>query len=306
MSIFVLMEETMLTKRTLGRTGLAVTQLSLGAMELAGPTRREESTEEAAEKVLNGVLDAGINFIDTAPDYGLSEERIGRYVSHRRSEFFLSTKCGCNITPDGQRQEPNHLWTADRINRNIDQSLERLKLEYVDILQLHNPSVEDVEKGGLVEVLQKIKEEGKTRFIGISSTSPHLVPFIRLGVFDTFQVPYSALERKHEYMLQEAADAGAGVIIRGGVAKGHRGGKVGGDLWEVAKVNELIGDMEKYEFVLRFTLSHPACHTTIVGTVDPDHVKANVAAAEAGPLPAGLYASVKIRLSEKGEVPEQV
>ena len=84
-----------LPKRTLGRTGLEVTTLGYGAMELRGAPRGRDVSEEQAERILNAVLDAGINFIDTSIDYGVAEERIGRYISHRRSEYFLASKCGC-------------------------------------------------------------------------------------------------------------------------------------------------------------------------------------------------------------------
>ena len=293
-----------LPRQTLGRTGLEVTQYSLGGMDLRGVQRRSDSTDEAAERVLNAVLDQGINFIDTAPDYGESEERIGKYISHRRDEFYLATKCGCNIGPQGGRQEPSHVWTADRLRRNIDQSLERMKTDYVDVLQMHNPSVEEVEQNVLVEVLQEIKAAGKTRFIGVSSTAPDLLPFARLGVFDTFQVPYSVLQREHERMIQEAAAAGAGIIIRGGVAKGIREGSPFAGKWNEAHLEDLIGEMSPYEFMVRFTLTHPACHTAIVGTVNPDHLAANIAAAKGGPLPPDLYEQVKVRMAEIGEVPE--
>ena len=75
-----------LPKRELGRTGLQVTMLGYGAMELRGAPRARPTTDEQAETILNAVLDAGINYIDTSIDYGVSEERIGRYISHRRSE----------------------------------------------------------------------------------------------------------------------------------------------------------------------------------------------------------------------------
>ena len=117
-----------------------------------------------AGSVLNAALDAGINLVDTAPDYGASEERIGKYLSHRRDEFYLATKCGCNIDEDGNRLAPGHLWTAERLRTNIDQSLRRLKTDCVDLLQMHNPTVEDVELGGLIEVLEDIRQAGKTRF----------------------------------------------------------------------------------------------------------------------------------------------
>lgn len=291
-----------LPKKTLGRTGLEVTQLGFGAMELRGT--RQEISEDQAERVLNGVLDAGINFIDTAPDYGFSEERVGKYISQRRDEFFLATKCGCNVGPDEVRLEPRHVWTADQLHKNIEQSLERMKTDQVDLLQMHNPTVEDVEKGGLVEVLQEIQRAGKTRFIGVSSMAPDLMTFARMGVFDTFQIPYSALERKHERMILEAAELGAGIIIRGGVAKGHLAGEERWAKWDNAHLEELSGGMNRYEFVLRFTLTHPACHTTIAGTADLAHLSANAASAQAGPLPSETYEQAKERLTNIGETPE--
>ena len=292
-----------LATRILGRTGLEVTQLGYGTA-LPELSDREHG-EKGAEELLNAVLDSGINFIDTAPDYGLSEERIGRFISHRRGEYFLATKCGCNIDADGLRGEPTHLWTAGRLRANIDQSLERLKTDRVDLLQMHNPSFEDVEKGGLVQVLQEIRDAGKTRFIGVSSTAPDLMAFARTGVFDTFQVPYSALERRHETMLQEAADLGAGIIVRGGIAHGHNARESRSRTWEDAGLAEMAAGMDRHEFILRFTLSHRACHTTIVGTGKLDHLEANLRSARAGALPSNLYERAGEALARRGEAPEQ-
>ncbi|MAE39559.1 MAG: aldo/keto reductase [Psychrobacter sp.] len=294
--------QTGLAKRKLGRTGLEVTQLGFGGVEIGDLTR--DISDEAAGRVLHVVLDSGINFIDTAPDYGLSEERIGKHISHRRNEYYLATKCGCNIAPDGERQNPGHVWTGERLRRNIDQSLRRMRTDYIDVLQMHNPSVEEFEQGGLGEVLQEIRQAGKTRFIGVSSTAPHLLAFARMGAFDTFQIPYSALERRHERMIKQAADMGAGIIIRGGIAQGHRDSRGRWAKWEKAQLDDLLDDMNRYEFVLRFTLTHPACHTTIVGTADLNHLRANVATIKAGPLPPDVYELAKGRLTQIGEAPE--
>lgn len=290
-----------LPRRALGRTGLEVTQLGFGAAERGLPDSAD--FDEQAAGVLNAALDAGVNLIDTAPDYGASEERIGRYVGHRRREFHLATKCGCNIDEDGNRLEPGHLWTADRLRSNIDQSLRRLRTDCVDLLQMHNPGVEDVERGGLVEALEEIRAAGKTRFIGVSSTNPHLAAFAASGAFDVFQIPYSALEREHETRIQEAAGAGAGILVRGGIGLGHRGGERRQAIWEKARLGELCGHMSRHEFILRFTLSHPSCHTTIVGTTSLDHMRSNLDAARAGPLPPDLYAEARARLSSAGERP---
>jgi len=296
--------------RVLGRTNLKVTQLGFGAMEIRGPRiwKGRAVTDDQAERILNAVLDAGINFIDTSNDYGRSEEFIGRFISRRRGEYFIATKCGCTVVPAGDHDETPHVWTRENLVRNIDESLSRMKTDHVDVLQLHNPSVADAQAGDLVAVLQEIKAAGKTRWIGCSSTLPHLPEYIKWGVFDTFQIPYSALERTHEELISRAAATGAGTIIRGGVARGEPGAGLGGaDRWkkfEQAGLDELRGDGEtRTHFLLRFTLTHPDMHTTIVGTLNPDHLKENLAAAQRGPLPPNVYAEAKRRLAAIGEAP---
>ena len=128
-----------LPKRQLGRTGLHVTMLGYGAMELRGAPRGRDISEAQAETVLNAVLDSGINYIDTSIDYGLSEERVGRYLSRRRDEFYLASKCGCVVgAPSGSRGERlPHLFTRENIVAGVEQSLRRMKVDYIDIVQFH-------------------------------------------------------------------------------------------------------------------------------------------------------------------------
>jgi aryl-alcohol dehydrogenase-like predicted oxidoreductase len=305
-----------MARRILGRTGLAVTPLGYGAMEIRGPRiwGGRPVTDAQAERILNAVLDAGINFIDTAYDYGLSEEHIGRCISHRRKEYYLATKCGCTVVPAGDHDETPHVWTRENLLHNIENSLRRMKTDYVDVWHLHNPSVEQVQAGDLVKVLDEVRATGKVRWIGISSTLPHITTFIEWGVFDTFQTPYSALERAHEQVITAASRAGAGTIIRGGVARGApslqrwvrvRLGLRRGDPWAAwtkARLDELRAPGESpTAFALRFTLSHPNMHTTIVGTMNPTHLSENVRAAEAGPLRPDVYAEAKRRLEAVGE-----
>ena len=97
---------TNLPSRQLGRTGYEVSRLGYGAWELRGPGKGRELAEGAAEQILNSVLDVGINFIDTSIDYGQAEEMIGRHISHRRSEYFLATKCGC-LSGELERNPPD-------------------------------------------------------------------------------------------------------------------------------------------------------------------------------------------------------
>jgi aryl-alcohol dehydrogenase-like predicted oxidoreductase len=290
-------------KNMLGRTGLNVTQLAFGAMELRYPAEGGDRrvSDAAAEKVLNGVLDGGINFIDTAPDYGLSEERIGRYISSRRREFYISTKCGCD--PKDKGGQGGHIWTREQLLRNIEGSLKRLKLDCVDILQLHNPKLaENPPVDVLVSTLQEIRAQGLTKFISISTTLPDIIKYLDMGVFDTFQIPYSCLEPQHHDAIAEVGKRGAGVIIRGGIGRGGPEGpvlkRVKMDVWQAAKLDELCTkDIKASELVLRYTLKHPQCHTTIVGTANPDHLASNLSAVAKGPLPDDIYSEVKRRVA---------
>lgn len=297
-----------LPKATLGRTGLKVTRLSYGAMEVRGSRiwGGRPVTEEQAKTILNAVLDSGINFIDTANDYGRSEEFIGKYLSNRRNEFYLATKCGCTVVRrDEHTDDTPHVWTRDNLFRGLNESLQRMKTDYVDIMQLHNPPVEETEKNKLVDALKEMKQQGKTHFISISTTLPHLPTYLEWGVFDTFQIPYSALEREHEDWISKAAEAGIGTIIRGGVARGEVGVGLGGEerwkKFEEAGLDDLREAGEsRTAFLLRFTLSHPHIDTTIVGTLFPEHLQENVDAALRGPLPADVYAEAKRRLDKVG------
>ncbi len=125
---------------------------------------------------------AGITFIDTANDYGRSEEYIGRFLSHRRDEFVLATKCGCTVVRrDESTDDTPHVWTRENLFRCLHESLERMRTDHVDVMQLHNPSVEQCEEGDLVAALQAMKEQGKVRWIGMSSTTAASGDLHRLG-----------------------------------------------------------------------------------------------------------------------------
>jgi len=291
-------------KKVLGRTGLEVTQLGYGSMGIRGPKTWgvRVVSEEAADEFLNSVLDAGINFIDTSPDYGISEQRIGQYISSRRNEFYLATKCGCVYTQHEDYLEMNHFWKKEVIQRNIETSLRRLRTDYVDVLQFHGGGAETLKREGLIELLMDFRDQGMVRFIGASSSVPHLPALIELGVFDTFQIPYSCLAPQHDDLITRAAETGAGIIIRGGIAQGGPDAEIQrpalNDIWTWAKLDEVLSDgMNRAELVLRHTISHPHCDTTIVGTCNAAHLAENLAAVTKGPLSADLYEQITSRVA---------
>lgn len=291
-----------LPMRELGRTGLRVTALGFGAMELRGEPRGRPITPEQAQQVLNAVLDAGINYIDTSIDYGRSEEFIGQFLSGRRGEYFLASKCGCLVgappAPAGQRNP--HDFSRENIIAGVNQSLKRMQTDYLDVVQFHaSPSAETLEQEGAIETLRELQREGKVRFIGMSSTLPNIEQHIAMDVFDVFQIPYSATDRQHEEIVTRAGEAGAGIVIRGGVARGavEQAASEAARRWEQARLDDLLDGMSRQAFMLRFALSHPQLDTTIVGTLNPEHLRENLAAAQAGPLPADVYEEAKRRLA---------
>lgn len=291
-------------KRTLGRTGLEVTQLGYGSMGLRGPKTWGVRVvdEDDADRFLNSVLDAGINFIDTSPDYGLSEERIGRYIGARRDEFYLATKCGCAYTQHEDHLEIDHAWEKDVVKRNLETSLKRLRTDHIDLLQFHGGDAESIQRAGLVDLLIEFRDQGLIRFIGSSNSLPNLPGMIDLGVFDTFQIPYSCLKPEHHDWITKAAATGAGIIIRGGIAHGGPDAEIQraalNDVWTRAGLDELLpARMTRAELILRYTLSHPEIATVIVGTCNPTHLAENLAAAEQGALPAELHAQISSRVA---------
>ncbi len=302
-----------LPKRKLGRTGLNVTALGFGALELRGMVAGvgRELKPGQPERILNAVLDAGINYIDVAADYGEAEGHIGRCIANRRKEFFLASKCGC--PPDVSKFLPTertrygvplpqlHDYSRENIIKTCDQSLRRMKTDYLDVLQFHfSPSRNILEQEKAVQTLESLKRDGKIRFLGCSSILPNITDHIKMGVFDVLQVPYSALQPEHEDTIVAAAKAGVGIVIRGGVAKGPPGkGQSSADLWDLwdkAELDELLEGEHRTGFMLRFAITNPDIHTTVVGTLDPEHLLENIAAVLKGPLSTSVYSEAKRRL----------
>lgn len=299
--------------KAFGRTGFEATRLGFGAMELAG--LGDASAEKEVDRLLNAVLDSGINFIDTSPDYAASEELLGRHLEHRRDEYFLASKCGCIVgrQPAFKDGRLEHDFSRANVRAGVEQSLRRLRTDHLDLVQIHSsPTRAEIEEQGTVEEMIALRDEGKVRFLGMSSVLPDLEDHIGMGVFDAFQIPYSALQPEHEEVISRAAASGAATIIRGGVARGAPAPDYDDerehdfwrkfvdekrDVWAQAKLDELLGDLSRMEFMLRFVLAHPELDTTIVGTKNADHLAANVRVAEQGPLPDALRDEARRRVA---------
>jgi aryl-alcohol dehydrogenase-like predicted oxidoreductase len=298
-----------LERRRLGADGPEVTVLGFGAMELRGtPHRNPRPLEESvAAEVLNTVLDEGITLIDTSIDYALSEERIGRHLEARRDEYVLASKAGCplDFRPDAPPGPLPHDYSPQNIRAGVEQSLRRLRTDYLDLVQLHiSPSLEVLRRDGVIETLAALRDEGKLLAFGVSSTLPAIDDHLDIDDFAAFQVPFSALERELESRIQLAGQRGFGIIVRGGVAQAGKRAKTTLDGrpigWADTGLEELRGEDTEQGFLLRYAISTPGVTTIIAGTANPDHVRANAAAARRGPLPDDVYAEARRRLDRAG------
>ena len=176
-----------------------------------------------------------------------------------------------------------------------------MQTDYVDLLQFHGGDAETLQREGLVDLLIKFREQGIVRHVGVSSSLPNLPGLIDLGVFETFQIPYSCLQRDHHDWITKAAETGAGVIIRGGIAHGGPDAEIQrpalNDVWARARLDEILpADMLRAELILRYTLSHPHVATSIVGTCNLEHLDENLASVAKGALPVELYDEVTARI----------
>lgn len=197
-------------RRVLGRTGLEVSEISLGTVEigmdygLGSPHRPKESE---AHLLLHGALDLGINFLDTARAYGESEAIIGRALSGKRNDFVLVSKV--------------QVGTRDRMLALTYESLRQLRTDCIDILMLHSAPVEAIEDQGVRSVLSELKQQGAIRFTGVSVYgNDAALAAIRSDFYDCIQLAYSALDRRAEAVAVTAAARGVALIARSVLLKG--------------------------------------------------------------------------------------
>jgi aryl-alcohol dehydrogenase-like predicted oxidoreductase len=299
----------------MGQTGLLVSRIGYGAMELAGPPKARAIEERDAIGFLNRLIDSGVNYIDTSIDYGLSETLIGKALSHRRSDFILASKCGCQVGVEGAGRGEKHTFTGANVTAGVEQSLRRLKTDYLDVVQVHGrPSRKEIEDGGVIAALLKLQQQGKVRHLGISSRLPQLAEFVDADYFAMVQAPYSALQQTNEDVIAALRQAGKAVVARGVTGRGAPGkawatrpiGMAEGearDLWQRAGLDELLEKMSPIEFMIRFAMANSDIDVALVATTDHNHLAADIEYAAKGPLGPELFEAARRRLAAAGAGP---
>ena len=297
--------------RTLGRTGLQVSEVGFGAWAIGGPSKLGdveigwgEVDDVMSLRAIEAAHDAGVTFFDTADVYGAgrSEVLIGKALRSKRDRVVIATKVGNRTTAGGE-------WVKDFskrwITEAIDASLTRLGTDYVDLYQLHSATDTAHYRDETFEALNALKAAGKIRYYGISvGPCAHGPWVIRNTPADTIQVVFNMLEREPEAeLLPLAHEQGIGIIARVPLASGFLSGKFTPETqftpndhrsrtYPPEKVRAIVGRVAKLSFLtegkekalaqaaLQYCLAHPAVSAVIPGAKTPEQARANAAASD--------------------------
>lgn len=315
--------------RKLGRKGLEVSTIGFGAWAIGG-MNWGETDDTVSRKALHQALDEGVTLIDTADVYGFghSETLISDVLKERGDHnVVIATKAGNDFYFATEEDDKGYgpirqTYTKEYLIYAAEQSLRRLGLEKIDVLQLHSPDLEKLERDEPWAALDQLKRDGKILHAGLSIQSfketeqAHLLDRHH-DLIDSIQVRYNLLEREAEKVLFPKAEFyGIGVIVRIPILFGfltgkftetstfseddHRSMNLSREklvtyLEEMKKLEPLYDafpEQTKAQVSLRFCITHPACHTAIPGAKTAQQVRDNCAASDLGPLPSELIPAI--------------
>ncbi|MFA6109125.1 MAG: aldo/keto reductase [Candidatus Latescibacterota bacterium] len=290
--------------RLLGTTDLQVSRLGLGTVELGMPYGLglpEPPDDDTCIRFLHQAYDAGITFVDTAAAYGRSEELIGRAFGGNSKRPVIATKVA--LRPAGSEARLHGTALKEHVEGSVRRSLARLQIPVLDLLQVHSADERFVD-AEFLELAEDLTGRGLVRYWG-ASTYGETAPLEVLDwpvVFRSLQVAYNLLDRRLDaQVLPRCRQQGVGVLFRSVLLQG-----VLSDRWqtlpprlaplqEAARLAAALAaqaGLTLAELAVRFTLHHPVADTVLFGSSRFDELQANLAAVDAGPLPANLMAAV--------------
>jgi aryl-alcohol dehydrogenase-like predicted oxidoreductase len=253
-------------KRQIANTGLAVSPLGLGTVKLGRdqgvkyPSDFTIPDDRAAANLLAEARELGINLIDTAPAYGRSEERLGPLLAGQRNHWVICTKVG----EEFDHGQSHFDFSARHTLASVERSLRRLQTDRLDIVLIHSDGndLDVLHHSGALETLQMLKAQGKIRAVGMSTKT------IEGGLAaarccDLVMVTYNIQQPQEESVLDYCASSGTAVLIKKALASGHL----------------CLQGEDPVTASMRFIFQHPATTAAIVGTINPSHLRSNVAAA---------------------------
>lgn len=277
-------------RRPFGNTGLFVSALGFGAGHIGSP----DMTEDHAGTLINRAIDRGINFVDTARGYGLSEERIGRHLSWRRQEIVISTKGGYGISgiPD---------WTGECIERGVEQALRHMRTDWIDVFHLHSCPLATLEREDILRAIENVVRTGKVRVAAYSGEEEPLSWALESGRFRAIETSVNVCDQRVlDKQIANARSRNMGVIAKRPLANApwrfqdRPVGHYAEIYWERFRSMSIDpGDLPWDELALRYAVYSPGVDTAIVGTASIENLERNIILANRGPLPDELVARIR-------------
>ncbi|WP_224995919.1 aldo/keto reductase [Cesiribacter sp. SM1] len=301
--------------RQLGKTGFKVSEVSLGTWQVGGRWG-DPFNDKNAEHIINTAIDAGVNFIDTADVYsdGQSEAAVARVVKNRSEEVFVATKCGRQIQP-----HTAEAYTAKRLAGYVEESLQRMKLDTLDLVQLHCPPTEVYSRPEIFEAFERLKEQGKIKNLGVSvEMVDEALMAMQYPNVTTVQIIFNMFRLKpSEQFFTKARENNIGIIARVPLASGlltgkmsphtsfgpedHRSFNRNGEAFDkgetfsgvdfnlgleaVEELKEIFPGQESLAaWAIRWVLMFPEVSTVIPGASRVEQVQPNITASELPPL----------------------
>jgi len=314
--------------RSLGNTGIKVSEIGFGAWAIGGPAEASgtpfgwgRTNDDESLAAIRRARDLGVTFFDTADSYGFgrSESLLGIVLSRARQNVVIATKVGVTRASDGSLRKD---FSRQHIFHAVDGSLKRLRTDYIDLYQVHNPALDDLRREEIQEAMDRLQEIGKIRYWGVSiSTVQEGVEIINRGWGNALQVLYNVLNQEPaQELFPLAKQKGYGIIARVPLASGLLSGKFRPEttfatddvrqnfltakrLEEAApridEMKSIIGGASKSlaEAALQFVLAEEAVSTTIPGARNARQVEMNVAASDAR-LPSDVIDRLRKRLGD--------
>ncbi|MDO8514694.1 MAG: aldo/keto reductase [bacterium] len=282
-------------ERTLGRTGLKVSEVGLGTTTIGyiyGIGPRELPPEDEVITFLHQVVELGVTFIDTGSFYGVAEERIGKSGVAKLPNVIVTTKCG-HVLDKGEAISDADL--TKEMKKNVEDSLQKLGLDHLELVQVHGGTAERIKDGSIIGAMQKLKDVGLVRYVGISTRGEEApLAAIESGFFDVLQLAHSILDQRMERnVFVEAAKHNIGIINRSALLKGAltpAAQYLSPVLAPLKKNSDAAKEIAKRlgmdlpTLALRFALSSPEVGSVLVGTNKLKHMQVALAAAEQGSL----------------------
>lgn len=288
-----------MTKRPFGKTGFEVSVLGFGA----APVAYLKSDQDKSAAIVEQLLAAGVNLIDTAASYPGSEEFLGKRFSKRRNEFVLVSKCG-NKIPESDAPA----WSAALITASVERSLRLLKTDHLDVMLLHSCDLATLKKGEALGALVKAREAGKLKFVGYSGDNEAAAHAATLPDVAVIETSINIADQVNiDSVLPLAKQNNIGVLAKRPIANAA---------WK--DVSEQPGMYQSYaatytdrirrmkftpesvgfdgswaEMALRFTLSFDSVSCAIIGTTNPDNAVKNIEYASKGPLPDEIVTKIR-------------